>query len=725
MENALHKVGIVLIALAMTICPLALNAAEDAKASPATQAATQPATAPSTDAAKTAESAKDAEVSVKVPVPWISHILGAPDKTLIKQPDTDWFEASINSPLGEGDQVYQDTGAKSEIYIDKKTYLRLDEKTGVVFDKLSYDEVRTVVTRGAVEAANGMTGAFLVDMPGQTAIIPKDAAARIEVDENGGTKVTSLKGTIMIEGPRGQIRVDEGQVMVSEYEGDKIKLDKQSSRTSLDDFSAERQAFFGQASAPPPIEGAADIPEPDLAEMDKGGDWVPDEEYGWVWRPQVKEDWAPYQDGNWTYRPEWGWHWVSYEPWGSYPYHHGRWAHSRHGWVWAPVYVVPRVWHPAMVVWVEGPDWVAWYPYPYYPNYYAYNYPYYYSPYPYYYHNYHYVTVVNYVDFHRGHYHGHVRPFPHDFHVAHVHHSPSSFNNHRIDVTHNRTHRPDGYVAHNRMPSDNALYAHRRSNATSSADARVAHYGSPSRAANRIERTRTDQRTARAGDANSSRRPPETRGAPTPGSRTDVRSASRSYGPNRSAASSADNRVTHRSAPSSRYSTSDNRSSRSDANTSSRASNSRASSSSSRSSSYDDVFSSRPARSSSRSSSSSDTSSSRNSSRSSSNSQSSRYERPSSSRSSSSSSSSSARPSRSSSSSSSSSARSSRSSSSSSDSSTRPSRSSSSRSSSSSSTRPSRSSSSSSSSSSRPSSSSRSSSSSSRSSSSRSSSRPR
>ena len=92
-------------------------------------------------------------------------------------------------------------------------------------------------------------------------------------------------------------------------------------------------------------------------ELDPYGTWYEDDTYGWVWSPDyVSVGWRPYVNGYWVYT-DWGWTWVSSDPWGSDPYHYGRWycdASSR--WLWIP----DDVWAPAWVSWRYGGGYVGW-----------------------------------------------------------------------------------------------------------------------------------------------------------------------------------------------------------------------------------------------------------------------------------------------------------------------------------------------------------------------------
>lgn len=91
------------------------------------------------------------------------------------------------------------------------------------------------------------------------------------------------------------------------------------------------------------------------------GVWVDVAPYGWAWCPVgISAGWQPYTVGQWVYT-DWGWTWVSADPWGTVPYHYGRWAFdASYGWVWVP----GDVWAPAWVAWRYGGGYVGWAPLP-------------------------------------------------------------------------------------------------------------------------------------------------------------------------------------------------------------------------------------------------------------------------------------------------------------------------------------------------------------------------
>jgi hypothetical protein len=88
-------------------------------------------------------------------------------------------------------------------------------------------------------------------------------------------------------------------------------------------------------------------------DLSQYGEWVDYDKYGPVWRPnQVSEDWRPYTNGRWVPTNE-GNVFETGEPWGWATYHYGNWMPTQnYGWVWVP----GRTWYPSTVEWRTSPE---------------------------------------------------------------------------------------------------------------------------------------------------------------------------------------------------------------------------------------------------------------------------------------------------------------------------------------------------------------------------------
>jgi hypothetical protein len=95
-------------------------------------------------------------------------------------------------------------------------------------------------------------------------------------------------------------------------------------------------------------------------ELSPYGDWIEYPGYGYVWQPQVGDDFRPYSSGGqWVWNDDYEWMWVSDYDWGWAPFHYGRWFEDdNYGWLWQPGYE----WSPAWVAWRDGGDYYGWAP---------------------------------------------------------------------------------------------------------------------------------------------------------------------------------------------------------------------------------------------------------------------------------------------------------------------------------------------------------------------------
>jgi hypothetical protein len=89
------------------------------------------------------------------------------------------------------------------------------------------------------------------------------------------------------------------------------------------------------------------------------GQWLDNPDYGYVWVPDVDQDFSPYSTSGYWVMTEYGWTWVSDYPWGWAPFHYGRWDYDNYyGWYWVP----DNEWGPSWVTWRSGNGYYGWAP---------------------------------------------------------------------------------------------------------------------------------------------------------------------------------------------------------------------------------------------------------------------------------------------------------------------------------------------------------------------------
>ena len=89
------------------------------------------------------------------------------------------------------------------------------------------------------------------------------------------------------------------------------------------------------------------------------GQWINDPAYGYIWVPNIDDDFRPYFTGGHWVMTEYGNTWLSEYPWGWACFHYGRWIYNEYyGWVWVPGYE----WGPGWVAWLWDDGYCGWAP---------------------------------------------------------------------------------------------------------------------------------------------------------------------------------------------------------------------------------------------------------------------------------------------------------------------------------------------------------------------------
>jgi hypothetical protein len=275
----------------------------------------------------------------------------------------DWFDATLNLPLEENDQLYSGSDGRAEIQLSGRNVVRISRDTNLRFTQFSPGAIQMSLPIGAayfridsldkrqfdVVDANdaGINDPlyFEVDTPTVAVTFVKEGVYRINVDEDGSTEVIVRQGQAEVYGQEiGTVVVKKGKRVVVEGHDDLYRLSGLEDKDDWDRWNEGRDngLFSGVDSS----NSARYVPVsvPGVYDLDNYGEWIDTPDYGRMWCPRgVAADWAPYRDGYWRWFPSYGWTWISYEPWGWAPYHYGRWAYVRDRWCWAPVVNVVNV----------------------------------------------------------------------------------------------------------------------------------------------------------------------------------------------------------------------------------------------------------------------------------------------------------------------------------------------------------------------------------------------
>jgi hypothetical protein len=282
----------------------------------------------------------------------------------IKTPGAgDWGIASINGPVGEGDQVWAPQGGRVELQLNSGTYIRLSENSALQILSMDKDSSQFYLSQGYAYIYYGAPGGSViqVDTPDASTRAFDKAIFRIDMSEQY-TDVAVYKGYVETENKVGKTRITAGQ-MVSLGQNTNGELAPMGPSDDWETWNKTRNdrifARRGASSSYLPAELSAYS-----YDFDNSGRWVQVPDYGYVWTPTVVvgASWSPYRDGRWIWRGG-DYVWVASEPWGWAPYHYGRWSFGVNiGWFWVPPVAGAVYWGPGYVGWVRTADYVAWVP---------------------------------------------------------------------------------------------------------------------------------------------------------------------------------------------------------------------------------------------------------------------------------------------------------------------------------------------------------------------------
>jgi hypothetical protein len=282
----------------------------------------------------------------------------------IKPEDTSvWVPASINTPLLEGDELWVPGGGLVELQLKDGSYVRLNENSSLQILRIDENSFQFYLTTGhAYMNFIGLRDSLLqLDTPVSSIRAYDRSKFRIDVSDDGYTRISVLDGAVYAESRNGRTMVDAGKNL-SIGEDLFAELSPLGPSDEWERWNRERDSRlvvgrYSHRYLPDDLDAYA-------YDFDENGKWLYTRDYGYVWTPTVvvSAGWAPYRIGRWVWMGS-DYVWVSYEPWGWAPYHYGRWAYIvSTGWVWVPPVRGAVYWGPGFVGWVYTSSYVSWVP---------------------------------------------------------------------------------------------------------------------------------------------------------------------------------------------------------------------------------------------------------------------------------------------------------------------------------------------------------------------------
>jgi hypothetical protein len=277
-----------------------------------------------------------------------------------------WEPAFSNVPFTLGDRIYAPGDGRAELQLPGGNFIRLGHRTYLSTLNLTYDTKQFYIGEGAVSLNIRRLAddeIFEIDTPNVAVTLDARGSYRIEVDEDGNSRIIVRRGRVVVAAQGRQITVEEGEIRVYGTDSPRYEMVSLRGADAFDRWVEERDARYERAYprayryASDQIVGAE--------ELEEYGRWEEVPEYGYAWTPsRIQVGWQPFTVGHWFWQDPWGWTWISEEPWGWATCHYGRWTFYRSRWYWVPDR--PRVqvvtYAPAVVAFVSFGDHVGWFP---------------------------------------------------------------------------------------------------------------------------------------------------------------------------------------------------------------------------------------------------------------------------------------------------------------------------------------------------------------------------
>jgi uncharacterized protein DUF6600/FecR-like protein len=278
----------------------------------------------------------------------------------------EWDEAAVNVPFTLGDRIYLPEDGRAELQLPSGNVIRLAPRSYFSALNLAYDVKQFYLGEGAAFFNIRRLASdeiIEIDTPNVSVTLEQEGRYRIEVDEDGNSRISVRRGKAVVAASGRQITMGEGELRVYGIESPRYEVVAARNADGFDRWVAEREDRYERAY-PDAYRYASDqiIGVEDLSEH---GRWEEIPEYGYAWTPsRVAAGWAPYSVGRWFWQDPWGWTWISEEPWGWATGHYGRWTPYRSRWYWVPIRPRTRVvrYAPAVVEFVRVRDHIGWFP---------------------------------------------------------------------------------------------------------------------------------------------------------------------------------------------------------------------------------------------------------------------------------------------------------------------------------------------------------------------------
>jgi hypothetical protein len=312
-----------------------------------------------------AQEFQDSDDDIEQTVARISYISGAVSYGRGDDPD-DWDPAITNLPFTLGDRIYSSPDGRAELQLPGGNFVRIGRGSYLTALTLTYDTKQFYLGNGAATVhirRLDPDDIFEIDTPNVAVTFDTPGRYRVEVDDDGNTRVIVRRGTAVVAADGREVTVEQAEMRITGMDAPRYEIVGLGAADAFDRWVDEREGRYERAYRD--ADRYANERIVGLEDLADHGRWEEIPEYGYAWTPtRVAVGWQPFTVGHWFWQDPWGWTWISEEPWGWAPCHYGRWTYYRSRWYWVPVERRVRVvrYVPAVVEIVYVGGHVGWFP---------------------------------------------------------------------------------------------------------------------------------------------------------------------------------------------------------------------------------------------------------------------------------------------------------------------------------------------------------------------------
>src|SRR5918992_672050 len=129
----------------------------------------------------------------------------------------EWDPAMINVPFTLGDRIYAPEDGRAELQLPAGNFVRLAPRTYYTALNLTYDVKQFYLGEGTASfniRNLGPDEVFEIDTPNVAVTFEARGKYRVDVDEDGNTRVLVQRGKVAVASNGRQINVQEGEIRV-------------------------------------------------------------------------------------------------------------------------------------------------------------------------------------------------------------------------------------------------------------------------------------------------------------------------------------------------------------------------------------------------------------------------------------------------------------------------------------------------------------------------------